>query len=241
MRRKKFGGEITKRKFSLIGIAVLAVLALSALASTHAVTAGVQAGNRFQYKMNYITGTARTNIGPAVNYTVEVSSVSSNGSVVYLQQTVGYSDGTQMSWSGGYMNIETFNPNQTLWFLTAADLKADDLVWPESGMSITINGTASVGGRPTNYVILNNAYINGGYVTADVYYDQATGVPVNASFSLTGASNDFSFSYILTSTTAWNAVPEFSPVFIVLVTFTLMAATGVTVYHRKAKRPSLQR
>jgi hypothetical protein len=180
-------------------------------------------------------------MGPADNYTVEVSSVSSNGSVVYLQQTVGYSNGTQMSFSGGYMNIETFNPNETLWFLTAADLKASDLVWPGSGMSITINGTESVDGRPTNYVTLNNANINGAYVTADMYYDQATGAPVNASFSLTSTSQNFSFSYYLTSTNAWEAVPEFSPTTIVLVTFTLMAATAAIAYRGKAKRPSLQR
>jgi hypothetical protein len=215
----------------LLGIAVLAILALSVLASAHAETAGVQIGNLFEYNINSISGTG---MGPAVNFTVEVSDVSSNGSIVYLQQTAGYSNGSQSSWSSGYVNIDTFDPYETIWWLTGANLTAGDSVWPGGGMPMSINGTESVAGRPTNYVSVNNVYINGSYVagsiingsyTADMYWDQATGVPVNVSFSLTSTSQNCSFSYILTSTNVWVAVPEFSPMAFALFAFTLTAAT----------------
>jgi hypothetical protein len=213
-----FGGETTKEEFLLLGIALLATLALSILASAYAETAGVQVGNHFEYKINNISGTGMDGTD---NFTVDVSDVSSNGSIIYLQQTAGYPNGTQHSWSIGYMNIETGPPGcyETIWWSIGANLKAGDSVWPESGMSILINGTESVGGRPTNYVIMNNVDINGQYVTTYMYWDQATGVPVNVSVS----STSFSFSYVLTSTNVW-AVPEFSPMAFVLFAFTLTAA-----------------
>ena len=202
----------------LLGIALLATLVLSILASGYAVTAGVQVGNHFEYKINNISGTG---MDGAVNFTVDVSDLSSNGSIVYLQQTDGMPDGSNESWSTGYMNIET-GPSgcyQTIWWSTGANLKKGDSVWP--GVPISINGTISVGGRPTNYVTLNNVNMNGTYVTAwDMYWDQATGVPVNVSIS----SANFGFSYVLTSTNVW-VVPEFSPMAFMLFAFTLTAAT----------------
>jgi hypothetical protein len=155
---------------------------------------------------------------------VEVSDVSSNGSIVYLQQTAGYSNGSQSSWSSGYVNVETFDPYQTIWWLTGANLTAGDSVWPGGGMPMSINGTESVGGRLTNYVSVNNMNANGTYVTADMYWDQATGVPVNVSFSYTSTSQNGSFSYVLTSTNVW-VVPEFSPMAFALFAFTSTAAT----------------
>jgi hypothetical protein len=67
-----------------------------------------------------------------------------------------------------------------------------------------------------------------------MYWDQATGAPINVSISLTSTSQNSNFSYILTYSSVWT-VPEFSPIAFALFTFTLTSATVAIAHHEKAR------
>jgi hypothetical protein len=215
-------------------LAILTVSAWLALVQVQAVTVGVQVGNTFTYKVNSASGAHE--LDGASNFTMTISNVT--GDVVGYQEAVKYSDGTSTKYSG-YINLEYGNNTGTAWLLFDGNLQVGEPVYP--GWPIWANESVTVNGRPTGHTIINDAYVNitngpQGYMTANVYADQATGATVNASVSLTAGTTS-SFNYYLIATNAFKAVPEFSPIALVIVMSTLTATTATIAYRKKVKLP----
>jgi hypothetical protein len=225
-----------RRKFALIGtLAALAMLSISAqLASlrVQAVTAGVQTGNYFGYKVGSASGTSE--LRGVDNFTITISNVT--GSVVNFQEARWYPNGTQIN-TPGFVDLATGNSSGS-WILINANLGVGDPVYP--GWPIWPNETVNMNGRPTDHTILNNASNIGGQQgnsTIDIFCDQATGATVNVSAIFTGlqSNSSNSFSYSLIATNVWTIVPEFSPIALAIIMSTLTATTVAIVYRRKTE------
>lgn len=227
-----FGGETTRGKFVLMGIFVLFALVFSSwLASVQvqAVTVGVQSGNVFSYKV--VSALNAHEMDGADNFTMTVTGVA--GSNVSFQEAIKYLNGTTESYTG-YIDLATGNNTGTTWLLFDANLAVGDPIYP--GWPIWANETVSIDGRTMGHTVLNNAYVNvsngpQGYLTADIYGDQASGVAYNATLSLT-SGNTMSFSYYLTYTNAWTPVPEFSPLALA-ITISMLTVIAAVVYRKK--------
>jgi hypothetical protein len=72
----------------------------------------------------------------------------------------------------------------------------------------------------------------------DLYWDVATGVPVNVSAirTVTGQGVTINLTYVLIATNAWTTVVlEFSPAVMVTIMTTVAAVAGATAVIRKKK------
>jgi hypothetical protein len=224
-------------KFAVIGT-LFAILTITWLASVQvqAVSVGVHTGDTFTYKVNSASGpNMQHELEGADNFTMTVSNVT--GNVVGFQEVDNYSNAT--NYNTGYYDLGNGNNTGTAWMLFDANLGVGDPIYP--GWPMWANNTVTINGRPTGHTILYNAYVNitngpQGYVTLDVYGDQATGAVVNASVSLI-AGNTTSFNYYLIATNAWITIPEFSPIALVITLSTLAATTAAIAYRRKVRLP----
>jgi len=218
----------------LIMLTMLVLSGWLASVQVHAITVGVTPGNWFQYKVKSASGAHE--LDGADNYTVTITNVT--GSNVGFRELVKYSNQTTGN-DTGYYDLASGNNTGTAWMLFDSDLHVGEPVYP--GWSIWVNQSVIINGRQTGYTQLNNAYVNittgpKGYLTGDIYGDNATGAVVNATISLIDG-NTTSFSYYLIATNAWTMVPEFSPIALIVVMTTLTATTILIAYRRKAKLP----
>jgi hypothetical protein len=93
-----------------------------------------------------------------------------------------------------------------------------------------------MGGRPTDHSIQSNV-TGAENDTLDVYWDVATGVPVNVS-EVDTVSGEITLNetYVLVATNAWTTVvPEFSPLVMVIIMAALVGVAGATALRRKEK------
>jgi len=123
------------------------------------------------------------------------------------------------------------------WTLVAANLTVDEPTYPNS--SSWANETVTMNGRPTDYAAQTNLTQEGAENdTLDLYWDVATGVPVNVSAirTVTGQGVTINLTYALIATNAWTIeVPEFSPAVLVTIMTTVVVVAGATALIRKKK------
>jgi hypothetical protein len=208
------------------------------------VSAGVQAGNYFTYKVIY-SSTSSTLYG-VDNFTETVTQVNETLGyhVVWYSELLRFSNGAKETNSGSVIlenggNMETTDTAQEGLFFSA-NLQVGDPITQVS--TFRVDETESVNGRPTNHASgdfnysVSNAIITDTY---EYYIDQVTGAVVNetGSAAVTGQpTNSYSFSLIATN--VWNVIPEFSPTALTLAMLLLTASAAIIVSRRKAKQPS---
>ena len=228
-----------KGKFALTGTLVLfTILTFSAWLGFFQVQAtslvGVQVGNQFMYKVNSASNAHE--LDGANNFTITVTSVT--GSVVGYQEAVKYLNGSIGSDTGTYNLSNGYNTG-TAWLLFDANLGVGDPVYP--GWPIWANQSVTIDGRTMGYTVLNNAYVNittgpKGYLTGDIYGDKVTGAVYNVTLSIADKSTTTSFSYYMTATNVWTAIPEFSPTALIIVMLMLTTTIAAIVYTRAHAR-----
>jgi hypothetical protein len=204
----------------MLALSVLLIVSAGlAIVGGTGVTAGVQAGNYFEYKVQ--SATSNTELSGADNFTVTILNVT--GLTVNYELTMYYPDGTTSN-DTGYTDLTNGN-SQGSWIITAANLQAGDPVYPS--WSWTINETVTMNGRQTNHLSVNNAYLNNtgqnGFITGDFYADKATGVAVALTINITGQQN-MSYSYTLISSDI--IIPEFSTIAFAATMVALTACTA---------------
>jgi len=192
---------------------------------------GVQAGNQFTYKVNSASNAHE--LDGANNFTITVTSVT--GSVVGFQEAVKYSNGSVGSDTGTY-DLSNGNNTGTAWLLFDANLGVGDPVYP--GWPICVNESVTIDARTMGYTALSDAYVNittgpKGYLTGEIYGDKATGAAYNVTLSLTNEGTTTSFSYYMTATNVWTAVPEFSPIALIIVMSMLTTTAAAIAYRRR--------
>jgi hypothetical protein len=217
-------------------VIIFAVLITSAWLTTqvHAtsISVGVQTGNYFQYKVGPVDSTSE--LYGVDNFTVTVTNVI--GTMVYANQTYYLNNGTVSS-NQGIVDLTNGNCTVGAWILVDANLTLGEPIYP--GWPLWGNDTVTINGRTTGHLSVNNTYINlttgpQGYMTANIYCDQATGAIVNASVTLTG-QYPHSFIYSLIATNAWTVIPEFSQLTMLMAMTTLTVSTVAIAYRRKLK------
>ena len=221
--------------------AILIASGWLALAQAQEVRVGVAPEDWFEYDVLSLTGNGTEFSSGVSNFTVTVFLVT--GSLVNFQEAICYQNGTA-PFITGYTDLSNgSSEGGRSWFVVSANLSAGDPVYP--GWNWIINRTVTVDGRPTNYLSVNNAYLNNSgqdaYVTANIYIDQATGAVVNATINSKSLSQNFQFteSYALIEQNVWT-VPEFRPIILIATILTLTACTAASC-SRKAKSQRLQR
>lgn len=214
-------------------VILFAVLITSASLATQvhatALSVGVQTGNYFQYKVGPVDSTSE--LYGVDNYTVTVTNVI--GTTVYANQTYYLTNGTVLD-GQGIVDLTNGNCTVGAWILVNANLALGEPIYP--GWPLWGNDTVTINGRTTGHLSVNNAYVNlttgpQGYMTANIYCDQATGAIVNASVTLTGPY-PHSFIYSLIATNAWTIIPEFSQLTL-LVSMTMLTASTVAIACRR--------
>jgi hypothetical protein len=121
------------------------------------------------------------------------------------------------------------------WTLVAANLTVNEPTYPNSDS--WANETVNMNGRPTDHAVQTNLTQTEND-TLDLYWDVATGVPVNVSGirTVTGQGVTINLTYVLIATNAWTtAVPEFSPGIMVTIMTTLAGVAGATALIRKKR------
>jgi len=227
------GDGIMQRKhvviLTLALFAVLIVRTQLALVQADGVVVGVSTGNWFEYQVLSMTGNGTEFSNGASNFTVDVYLVT--GSLVRFQEDIRYPNGTEPIITG-YTDVSNgSSETERSWMIVSSNLQAGDPVY--SSWNWIINKTVAVDGRETNYLSVENAYLNNSGQSADVNatmcYDQATGVVLNATVSARSLSDNFQFNetYALIAQNVWTSLPEFSPTILAATILTLTAFAAV--------------
>ena len=200
---------------------------------------GVQVGNYFEYDVSLSGSQAQILGGRAygvTNVTATVTDVTGSNVTYSLegQYQNGTDKGTTVSVDVSTGETENKANAAIDWNLVVANLSVDESTYPNSGS--WANETVTMGGRPTDHSIQSNV-TGAENDTLDVYWDVATGVPVNVS-EVDTVSGEITLNetYVLVATNAWTTVvPEFSPLVMVIIMAALVGVAGATALRRKEK------
>jgi hypothetical protein len=242
-RKDCLGIGTMRREFVLMGILVLLmVLAFSArltLVSAQNSSVGVQTGNYFEYAVS-ISGSQAID-SPAynlVNATATVSNVTD--SVVTYSLDAQYQNGTirSVTASTNVTSGETENSTSVAipWGLVAANLGVGQPTYQNSNS--WANETVTINGRPTDHTFQSVSVGRGAVnATLDLYWDKATGVPVNVTeiAPATGEGTILYMNYVLIASNVWVTVPEFSPEVMVIIMTAVVGVAMVTALRRKER------
>jgi len=212
-----------------ITLTVLVGMLVSATASSE-ISVGVKKGDWIEYTIA-VTGTP-----PSLPYLtwIRLDFQSVEGSIVTVKATMNLSDGTQ--------DTQTMQANFATGsggtFVIPAEMKKGDTYYVEfmGGDTLTIGGveTRTYAGASRTVVYRNVSQYD---MPPTVYWDQATGVLVEASKSLT----DYTDNMKAVATNMWQAQLIDSTVFLViliviLVVMGIVVAVAFFVVERKKKR-----
>lgn len=239
--------EATRGKLTFGLLVLFTVMTISAGAASNGaqgVTAGVQVGNYFTYKVNYASSSGT--LYGVDNFTETVIQVNETLGyhVVWYSELLHFSNGAKETNSGSVIlenggNMESSDTAQEGLFFSA-NLQVGDPITPVS--TFRVNETISVNGRPTNHASGDSSYSVSNITitrTYEYYIEQVTGAVVNetGSAAVTGQPTT-SYSFSLIATNVWNVVPEFSPIALTLTMLLLTASAAIIISRRKAKQPS---
>jgi len=233
-----------RREFLFVGMIVLLMMFASsaqlALVGAQNSSVGVQIGNYFEYSVSLSGSNASSSKAYGLTITnLTVTNVT--GTLVTASVEAQFQNGTNRNVTASE-DVETGESENSAnvpipWTLVAANLTVDEPTYPNS--SSWANETVTMNGRPTDNAIQTNLTQGGEENdTLDLYWDVATGVPVNVSAirTVTGQGVTINLTYVLIATNAWTtAVPEFSPGVMVTIMTTLAGVAGATALIRKKR------
>jgi hypothetical protein len=227
-----------RKEFGLMGIVVLLmVFASSALVSAQTYTVGVQTGDSFEYAVS-ISGSSASSSRAynVVNATATITDVTD--SLVTYSLEAQYQNGTQRTLTAS-VNVtsgETENSTNLAipWGLVAANLAVNESTYINS--TTWANETVTINGRTTDHAFQSMSEAGGSEnVTLDVYWDQATGIPINVT-EIASQSGEtlLDLNYYLTATSVW-VVPEFSPEVMAIIMTAVVGVAIATALRRKER------
>jgi hypothetical protein len=229
------------KEFALMGTLVLLLMfASSALVSAQTYTVGVQVGNYFEYSVSLSGSNASSSKAYGLTMTnLTVTNVT--GSLVTASVEAQFQNGTvrNVNASEDVATGESENSANVPipWTLVAANLTVDELTYP--GSSSWANETVTMNGRLTDHAVQTNLTQGGAENdTLDLYWDVATGVPVNVSAirTVTGQGVTINLTYVLIATNAWSTVvPEFSPDVMAIIMTAVVGVAIATALRRKER------
>jgi len=213
-----------------ITLTFLISMLVSATASAE-ISVGVKKGDWIEYTVATVTG-----IPPSPYPTwIKFDFQSVEEPIVTVKATINMSDGTQNTQTI-QVNIATGSGGL---FVIPAEMKKGDTLYVEfmGGYILTIGGveTRTYAGTSRTVVYANVSQYD---MTSTVYWDQATGVLVEASQS----QGDYTVNVKAVATNMWQAQLIDSTVFlmiliVILVVMGIVVAAAFFVVERKNKRP----
>jgi hypothetical protein len=234
------GIEKMRREFMLMGMLVLLTVSAFSTMLTHVnaqgSSVGVQTNEYFEYSVSFSGSQASSSLAYGVtNVTATVSSVTS--SLVNYSMVAQYQNGTQRTVTASADVATGAQENSRnvpiVWGLVAANLTVNEPTYPNSNS--WANETMLVNGRQTDHFFQSNV-TDTENDTLDVYWDVATGVPLNVSEldTVTGQGVTINRTHILIGTNAWTlAVPEFPPQTVMIITTALIGVAVATALSKK--------
>ena len=231
-----------RREFAFVGIIVLLMMfAFSTqltLVGAQNSSVGVQVGNYFEYDVS-LSG-FQASSSKAYDITSTTATVTNvTGTLVTFTLEAQFQNGTDRKVNAS-VDIATGESENSAnvpipWTLVAANLTVNEPTYPNS--SSWANETVTMNGRPTDYAVQINSTSTEND-TLDLYWDMATGVPVNVSGvrTVTGEGVTLNLTYVLIATNAWTTtVPEFSPGVMATIMMTLVGVAAAASLIRKKR------